>query len=87
MAVGFQQRMRTGAVQHGRDAGGRIEPGVGIDRLDRLRSALAVANPNLCSRQGLFASLLLSPNQVELLRRDWSIHAVASGRINIAGLF
>jgi len=58
-------------------------------RLNSVRAALARANPNLIAaekQRGLFASLPLSPDQVEMLRRDWAVYAVGSGRINVAGL-
>jgi hypothetical protein len=32
VAVRFQQRMRSGAVEHSGNPGGRIEPGIGVDR-------------------------------------------------------
>jgi aromatic-amino-acid transaminase len=58
-------------------------------RLNCVRSALARADANLIAvekQRGLFASLPLSPDQVETLRRDWAVYAVGSGRINVAGL-
>jgi aromatic-amino-acid transaminase len=58
-------------------------------RLNSVRAALARSNPNLIAaekQRGLFASLPLTPDQVEILRRDWAVYAVGSGRINVAGL-
>ncbi len=67
----------------------RLELKIMRQRINELRSALAVSHPRLAplSRQrGLFAMLPLSPEQVAVLRERDGIYMAASGRINIAGL-
>ncbi|MBU2232896.1 MAG: aromatic amino acid transaminase [Alphaproteobacteria bacterium] len=58
-------------------------------RLNRVRRALADADPrlsHLASKNGLFALIPLSQEQVETMRREHAIYMASSGRINIAGL-
>ncbi|PQZ24509.1 aromatic amino acid aminotransferase [Ochrobactrum vermis] len=58
-------------------------------RLNRVRYALADADPRLsylACKNGLFAVIPLSPEQVETMRCKHAIYMASSGRINIAGL-
>lgn len=58
-------------------------------RLSGVRRALAAARPSLeglAQGQGLFATLAVSPDQVQRLRADHAIYMAGSGRINLAGL-
>lgn len=58
-------------------------------RLNSVRRALADADPRLsylASKNGLFALIPVTPEQVEMMRRKHAIYMASSGRINIAGL-
>jgi aromatic-amino-acid transaminase len=64
-------------------------------RIRRMRADLAAALQaetgsdrfaSLATHRGLFSLLPATPSQMEALRRDHAVYAVADGRINLAGL-
>lgn len=58
-------------------------------RINSVRDALASLDPRLAflSRQhGMFAQLVIRPDAVASLRRDYGVFISGSGRVNIAGL-
>lgn len=52
----------------------------------RLTEATAVDFSYIERQSGMFSFLNLSPRQIERLRAEFHVHAVSSGRINVAGL-
>jgi aromatic-amino-acid transaminase len=59
------------------------------DRINRIRSRIAAADPRLAyigGQFGMFSMLPLSPDQVRQLREDHAIYMADSGRFNVIGM-
>jgi len=66
-----------------------VEVGEMRDRINRIRGAIAGADPRLAyigSQFGMFSMLPVSPEQVRKLREDHAIYMADSGRFNVIGM-
>jgi len=66
-----------------------VEVGEMRDRINRIRGAIAGADPRLAyigSQFGMFSMLPVSPEQVRKLREDRAIYMADSGRFNVIGM-
>lgn len=58
-------------------------------RIQNIRNAVAERDPALrfiAHQRGLFSTLLIRPEQVDLLRSEHAVYVTPSGRVNLAGL-